>query len=1002
MSENRIAELERLLNSEAAARREANRRAEEESQRANNEAAARREANRRAEEESQRANNEAAARREANRRAEEESQRANSKAAALREANRRAEEESQRANNEAAARREANRRAEEESQRANSEAAARREANRRADRESESRRDAEAFAAHIQRQLDDMRSEVVDPQNLRNYLNQIRHLHLYTSRLLPFQSQSSRPLSLGTSNDSNAPTTTSGQTSITKKVYPLRVRQWIEFPQDHDKVFSSLREQLQDSSLFPPRKKVEYLEETMQESIPIAFLKSNWFLNHLRTSAFLNYAVEQPCSKMVAGHFTNAGSKKEVFFDNKTSGVKSIAGPSANVSQGESGDTSSGPDTVDGSDTVAPKPPPRKTMPDCVVLVKDEWIDRSVPKPEPYRLTIGEHKPCHSLRARDFQNNPTLPEDCLIRMAIASKSQVGKGRKGQRVGHQQSDSAVFSPSGSPITLSNIPHKLRFFASALAQTYHYMIMSGLEYGYLATGETLTFLRIPLEDPATLLYYTSFFPAVDPKDLPKSDGDPVYPSHVTASVNQQDVSQVGDDILAELAVSQLCSLCIMASTSAVRPVEWVNDTLELLAEFPNLPKGYSRITTSSLGIRLRNDSDDETGSDDGSDGNSGSRRLAHRSTMHRVHDSHERAASPLWQSHQAPGDNTQHHHTSRNHQPDLAAVGIKAVKEKAMLPYCTQACLLGLVRGLPFDTLCPNYHIHKTALLQSSCAKPQGEHQKHPIHGTDVCRLIQEQIAIHPENNCTLLYNEGLYGAIGCLFKLSINGYGYTFVAKGVESHNARRLKRETRIYSHLRQQQGTLIPVHLGLVKLHSPYPFMAKFTTLSHLMLMSYTGKALHYGPSLDQQSQELGRDLNQEVEDTYQKLQDWGLNDRDHDVCNATWCEETQSVMKIDFDHCVLDMDVYEAKLKAIEGCLGGSGATRKRSMGAVASAIRLLGYQWVLRCSYQQLDMESWADMFDGTSSSTTWDEMTFMTLYFTQSVDELLGTSLVDVAA
>ncbi|PHH52505.1 hypothetical protein CFIMG_002911RAa [Ceratocystis fimbriata CBS 114723] len=460
------------------------------------------------------------------------------------------------------------------------------------------------------------------------------------------------------------------------------------------------------------------------------------------------------------------------------------------------------------------------------------------------------------------------------------------------------------------------------------------MSGLEYGYLATGETLTFLRIPLEDPATLLYYTSFFPAVDPKDLPKSDGDPVYPSHVTASVNQQDVSQVGDDILAELAVSQLCSLCIMASISDVRPVEWVSNTLELLAEFPNLPKGYSRITTSSLGIRLRNDSDDETGSDDGSDGNSGSRRLAHRSTMHRVHDGHERAASPLWQSHQAPGDNTQRHHTSRNHQPDLAAVGIKAVKEKAMLPYCTQACLLGLVRGLPFDTLCPNYHIHKSALLQSSCAKPQGEHQKHPIHGTDVCTLIQEQIAIHPENNCTLLYNEGLYGAIGCLFKLSINGYGYTFVAKGVESHNARRLKRETRIYSHLRQQQGTLIPVHLGLVKLLSPYPFMAKFTTLSHLMLMSYTGKALHYGPSLDQQSQELGRDLNQEVEDTYQKLQDWGLNDRDHDVCNATWCEETQSVMKIDFDHCVLDMDVYEAKLKAIEGCLGGSGATRKRSM--------------------------------------------------------------------
>ncbi|KAL1887817.1 hypothetical protein Cpir12675_006403 [Ceratocystis pirilliformis] len=661
---------------------------------------------------------------------------------------------------------------------------------------------------------------------------------------------------------------------------------------------------------------------------------------------------------MLEGYFKITGDKKEVFFDNKTSGVTSIVGLGSNVSQSESDDTSAGFDTVDGSDTAAPKPPPRKTMPDCLILVKDDWADHSVPNPEPYRLTIGEHKPCYSLRARDLQKNPTLPEDCLIRMAIASTIQLGKGRKGQKFKQQRPNSTVLSPSGSPIAPSNIPHKLRFFASALAQTYHSMIMSGLEYGYLATGETLTLLRIPLEDPATLLYYTSFFPAMDPKDLPKSDRFPVYPSRVTASVNHQDIPQIEDDGLAELAVSQLCSLCIMASTSAVRPVEWVIDTLELLAEFPNLPKGYSRLTTSSLVMRLRNDSDDETGSDGGSDGSdetgsdggsdgsdetgsdggsdgsSDSRGLAHRYTIHRVHESHERAASSLRQSRQAPSDNTQRHHTFGSRQSDLVVAGIKAVKEKTMLPYCTQACLLGLVRGLSLDTSCPNYHIHKSALLQASCTQPQGEHQKHSIHGADVCRLIREQIAIHPENNCTLLYNEGMYGAIGCLFKLSMNVYGYTFVAKGVESHNVRRLKRETRIYNHLRQQQGALIPVHLGLIKLFSPYPFMARFTALSHLMLMSYTGKALHYGPSLDQRSQELGRDLGQEVEDTYQKLEDWGLNDQDHDVCNATWCEDTQSVMKIDFDHCVLDMDIYEAKLKAIEGCSEGSSATRKRSM--------------------------------------------------------------------
>ncbi|KAL1896473.1 hypothetical protein Cpir12675_002762 [Ceratocystis pirilliformis] len=194
-----------------------------------------------------------------------------------------------------------------------------------------------------------------------------------------------------------------------------------------------------------------------------------------------------------------------------------------------------------------------------------------------------------------------------------------------------------------------------------------------------------------------------------------------------------------------------------------------------------------------------------SGDGCNGNSGSQRLPHYSNMHQFKDSHGPAASPLRQTHQAPNDTTQYHRTSEDRQADLVAPGIKAVKEKTMLPYCTQACLLGL-----------------------------------------------EQIAIHPENNCALLYNEGQYGAIGRLFKLSINGYGYTFAAKAVESHNVRRLKRETRIYRHLHQQQGIMIPAYLGLVKLLWPYPFMAKFTTLSHLMLMSYIGKALHYGSSLE------------------------------------------------------------------------------------------------------------------------------------------------------
>ncbi|KAH8647540.1 hypothetical protein BGZ61DRAFT_542501 [Ilyonectria robusta] len=43
---------------------------------------------------------------------------------------------------------------------------------------------------------------------------------------------------------------------------------------------------------------------------------------------------------------------------------------------------------------------------------------------------------------------------------------------------------------------------RLTASAVTQTYHYMIEGGLEYGLLTTGEAIVFLRVDWEEPETL--------------------------------------------------------------------------------------------------------------------------------------------------------------------------------------------------------------------------------------------------------------------------------------------------------------------------------------------------------------------------------------------------------------------------------------------------------------------------------------------------------------------
>ncbi|KAH7137640.1 hypothetical protein EDB81DRAFT_608665, partial [Dactylonectria macrodidyma] len=49
------------------------------------------------------------------------------------------------------------------------------------------------------------------------------------------------------------------------------------------------------------------------------------------------------------------------------------------------------------------------------------------------------------------------------------------------------------------------HADRLTASAVTQTYHYIIEGGLGYGLLTTGEAIVFLRVDWEEPETLYYH-----------------------------------------------------------------------------------------------------------------------------------------------------------------------------------------------------------------------------------------------------------------------------------------------------------------------------------------------------------------------------------------------------------------------------------------------------------------------------------------------------------------
>ncbi|KID89575.1 phosphotransferase-like protein [Metarhizium guizhouense ARSEF 977] len=129
------------------------------------------------------------------------------------------------------------------------------------------------------------------------------------------------------------------------------------------------------------------------------------------------------------------------------------------------------------------------------------------------------------------------------------------------------------------------------------------------------------------------------------------------------------------------------------------------------------------------------------------------------------------------------------------------------------YCTQACLLGLKRYKELDDNCPNVCSHRAA---------KGGN-RHPIDADTFTRLMCEQLRQSPYHKCDALDGWGKWGAVGMLFKLELEPYGYTLVGKGALSGRPRDLEHESNIYARLDQLQGYVVPVHLGTVELDWGY-----------------------------------------------------------------------------------------------------------------------------------------------------------------------------------
>ncbi|KAH8428822.1 uncharacterized protein LDX57_006501 [Aspergillus melleus] len=219
------------------------------------------------------------------------------------------------------------------------------------------------------------------------------------------------------------------------------------------------------------------------------------------------------------------------------------------------------------------------------------------------------------------------------------------------------------------------------------------------------------------------------------------------------------------------------------------------------------------------------------------------------------------------------------------------------------YCSQQCLLGLIKGGTLDRKCPNVSDHGV--------------DRHRLTPATLISQLDRQFFSDHQQLDTQIGCESLHvhGSRGALFKITLWSHGYTFVGKGTPVEFVTGSKHEELIYSHLAPIQGLYVPVLLGSLRLRHPFPYDG-IAEIVHLMFMSYVGKPLANRRDLDRCPQ-----IHQQVEKSLHAIHE--LNVLQGDPIPGNMVEENGRVMFIDFER---------AKLQPRRLPLGGISPNHKR----------------------------------------------------------------------
>ncbi|KAK7397986.1 hypothetical protein QQX98_012645 [Neonectria punicea] len=494
--------------------------------------------------------------------------------------------------------------------------------------------------------------------------------------------------------------------------------------------------------------------------------------------------------------------------------------------------------------------------PHAISDVAEEVVDRKTPCPPPQ--TPGQLRDLNQLRADQIciyrSDDPGLRTRTMVYISEYKpphKLTAPDLRRGLRPMnlYQEVVNRMTAPTKDDREAYSQYLAEKYTASALTQTYHYMLQGGLEYSLLTTGEAIVFLKIDWEDTKTLYYHLA-------EPGPEVSAHPAN-MHLCTAVGQYLAFTL-------LALGQRGARQEHGQAERDRAMQnsktWAMDFETMLRS-----TSKSDRTTSSEGNVLQ--------------GNvlQGVMMISSRQMINQSHRMTSRRLRPPIHPLPQPGEALEMWEERLPANLVLETLVLETVLKTLVLETVLETVLKTLVLETVLET------VLKTQVLEM---------------------LVLEKGTLRKslDDGITRLQSGG---ARGVLFKVTLLAYGYTFVSKGTVRAFIKDLEHEATVYSHLFPIQGINVPVFLGAVDLRpmNKVYYYDHRVYVVHMTFMSWGGCSLAQAEANGKERLLLRDSAMRSVRALHRHL----VLHNDARAPNMLFNAEVDGVMVIDFERSTL-----------------------------------------------------------------------------------------------